>query len=223
MEKYLFAQGNYANLFTDPTHPPISGVVEILQQQKDGTLTQAQADGQINRLAGQDVRNDMRQYLYRPAAVQQYSLNLAGSGNHSRYLFSAGYDKNLTNLNGNGNQRITVRSNNSIDLTKKWQLQTDIILAHNSSTDNSPGGYGNYSFTGNISPYARLVNPDGSPAAVDVFYRGQYTDTAGHGKLLDWKYRPLQELANNDNTSTANDILFNAGTAYKLLTGSALI
>jgi len=217
LEKYLFTQGNYANLFNDPAHPPISQVAEILQQQKDGTLTQAQADAQINRLAGQDVRNDMTQYLYRPATVQQYALNLTGSGNHIRYLMSAGYDKNGSNLKGNGNQRVTLRSNNSIDMTKKWQLQTDIIFTHTDATANSPGGYGNYSFTGNISPYARLVNPDGSPAAIDVFYRGQYTDTAGHGRLLDWKYRPLQELANNDNTTTVNDLLLNAGTSYKVL------
>ncbi|EHQ24759.1 SusC/RagA family TonB-linked outer membrane protein [Mucilaginibacter paludis] len=217
LEKYLFSQGNYDNLFNDPTHPPISQVVEILQQQKQGPLSQAQADARINQLAGQDVRNDMTRYLYRPATVQQYALNLTGSGNNIRYLLSAGYDKNLSNLKGNGNQRITVRSNNVIDLTKRWQLQTDVIFTHTDATTNSPGGYGNYSFTGNISPYARLVNSDGTPAAVDIFYRGQYTDTAGHGKLLDWKYRPLQELANNDNTTTANDILLNAGTSYKVL------
>jgi TonB-linked SusC/RagA family outer membrane protein len=217
-EKYLFGQGYYDNAFTDPTFPPVPQVAEILNSQRNGEITDVQANQMISQLRGQDVRKDMQKYLYRNAINQQYYLNLTGSGNNIRYLISAGYDKDQSSLQGNGNNRITLRSNNIIDLTKKWQLQTDFLFTHTNSRANSPGGYGSFkTYNAAISPYARLVNNDGTPAAIDLYYSKAFTDTAGNGKLLDWKYRPLQELKNNDNRSESNDILINLGTTYKPL------
>jgi TonB-linked SusC/RagA family outer membrane protein len=217
LEKYLFGQKYYDPLFADPSFPAYSPVVDILNKQRNGQLTGTQADQQIAVLRGQDVRNDMQQYLYRNRTDQQYYLNLSGSGSNIRYLISTGYDRDISSLKGNDNSRLTLRSNTSIDLTRKWQLQTDMILTRSKATMNSPGGYGSYRVSNvAISPYARLVNSDGLPAAIDLNYNRAFTDTAGNGRLLDWKYRPLQELANNDNTSAATDILLNIGTSYKV-------
>ncbi|MBB6498970.1 SusC/RagA family TonB-linked outer membrane protein [Pedobacter cryoconitis] len=214
IEKFLYSKGNYDALFDDSTHPPIPQVAEILRN----SATTQQAELKINELRNSDIRTDMQKYLYRPAFSQQYALSLSGSGNNIRYLFSAGYDKNNSELIGNGNQRLTLRTDNTIALTGKWQLQLGAILTSANSTSNSPGGYGSYytSSGGIISPYTKLVDKNGNPASLDLIYRGLFTDTAGHGKLLDWKYRPLQELINNDNTSSLTDVLINIGTAYRL-------
>ncbi|MBK0378546.1 SusC/RagA family TonB-linked outer membrane protein [Mucilaginibacter segetis] len=217
LQQYLYGKGFYNSLFNARTRPPIPEVAEILQKQAAGQLTAAQAAQQLSVLKTQDVRSDMEKYLYRPQVNQQYYLNLSGSGNNIRYLISTGYDRTGSTLKGNDQERLTVRSNNLIDLTKKWQLQTDLILTKTSQRANSPGGYGQITNgTTAISPYARLVNPDGSPAAVDIYYRSFYTDTAGAGKLLDWKYRPLQELASNDRTTGVTDLLANIGSTYKV-------
>lgn len=218
LEKNLFAQGYYDNLFSDPTFPAVSGVVDLLNQVRNGTITAARAEQQINQLRSKDVRSDMQKYLYRNSVNQQYYLNLTGAGTKIRYLLSAGYDKDNTTLRGNGSDRITLRSNNILDLTKRLQLSADVLYTKTNSTANSPGGYGTYKKNqASISPYASLVNSDGSPAAIDLYYSKAFTDTAGNGKLLDWKYRPLQELANNENRSKTTDILLNAGVSYKLL------
>jgi TonB-linked SusC/RagA family outer membrane protein len=217
LEKYLFGQGYYDALFNDMSQPPISAVVEILEKQRNGLLSRGEANQQINELGKYDVRNDMQQYLYRPSVNQQYAINLTGAGNKLTYLFSAGYDKDQSELKGNDNQRITLRSDNTLNLTRNWQFQSGLILTRSNRKSNSPGGYGSYSFyNASISPYARLINDDGSPEAIDIFYRGLFTDTAGAGNLLDWKYRPLQELANKDNSTTLSDVLINLGTTYKI-------
>ncbi|RVT98479.1 SusC/RagA family TonB-linked outer membrane protein [Mucilaginibacter limnophilus] len=217
LQRQLFAKGNYDALFDDFSHPGIPAVAEILQQVKSGAISSAQGEKQLNALRQHDLREDMDRYLYRPAVVQQYALNLSGSGKQVKYLLSTGYDRNASNLKGNTNDRITLRSNTTVDLTKKWQLQTDVLLTRTTGQTNSPGGYGAYNFgSNNLYPYTRLVNADGSPAAVDLFFRGFYTDTAGNGKLQDWKYRPLQELANNDNTQKRTDVLVNLGSTYKV-------
>lgn len=216
-QQYLFNQGYYDSMFSDPSYPAIPEVADILNQERNGQITSEQANQMIGQLRKQDVRRDMEKYQYQTSANQQYYLSLSGAGNKVRYLFSAGYDKDQSNLVGNGNDRLTLRSNNTIDLTKKWQLQTDVLFTRTNATANSPGGYGSYrTTTASIQPYDRLVNSDGSPAAIDLYYSKAFTDTAGAGKLLDWKYRPLQELANNNNTTQGTDILLNLGTTYKL-------
>ncbi|MBD1395142.1 SusC/RagA family TonB-linked outer membrane protein [Mucilaginibacter sp. ZB1P21] len=220
LEKTLFGQGYYDNLFSDASFPAVSQVAMLLNQAKNGEISDVQAERQINQLRTQDVRNDFQKYLYRNSVNQQYYLNLSGSGSNIRYLVSAGYDKDNSNLRGNDNNRLTLRSNNQIDLTKRWLLNTDVIITRTNSTNNSPGAYGSYRYNNStISPYARLVNNDGSPAAVDLYYSKAFTDTAGNGRLLDWKYRPLQELANNDNRSAMTDILLNVGSSYKIFSG----
>lgn len=216
-QQYLYDQGYYDSMFSNPSYPPVPEVADILNQERNGQITSTQANEMIDQLGKQDVRNDMEKYLYQTSANQQYYLSLTGAGNKVRYLFSTGYDKDQSNLIGNGNDRLTIRSNNIIDLTPKWQLQTALTVTRSNSTANSPGGYGSYNTGFNtISPYARLVNSDGTPAAVDLYYSKAFTDTAGAGKLLDWKYRPLQELANNHNTTQGTDILLNLGSTYKL-------
>lgn len=217
LQRYLFGKGYYNNQFTARTRPGIPEAVEILQKQKLGQLSAADAEAQLSQLKTQDVRNDMQKYLYRPQGSQQYYVSLSGSGPKVRYLASAGYDRALATLKGNENDRLTLRTNNVIDLTSKWQLQTELILTKTKALNNSPGGYGSYtSSSTSLSPYARLVNPDGSPAAVDIYRRGLYTDTAGKGKLMDWKYRPLQELDNLDRSTNMTDILGNLGMNYKV-------
>ncbi|GEP97712.1 hypothetical protein CCY01nite_39720 [Chitinophaga cymbidii] len=47
-----------------------------------------------------------------------------------------------------------------------------------------------------------------------------YLDTVGGGQLLDWQYRPLDELENADNTSRNADLMLDLGANYKF--GSTL-
>lgn len=217
LERYLFEKGYYDGQFGASYQPPLSLVVETLQKKRSGAISGDEAEARIAVLQNQDLRGDMKTYLYRPSLAQQYNLSLSGSGLANRYLISAGYDHLNTELNGNNNDRFTLRSDYSLDLNPRWGLQLSSILSQTSATKNSPGGYGAYSFSsGGISPYSRLVDNQGNPLAVDIFYRSLFTDTAGGGKLLDWKYRPLQELLINDNTSHQYDLLINLGTEYRL-------
>lgn len=217
LEKYLFEKG-YFNGFVGATNQrALSQVVELLLKKRSGVISVEMAEQQINELQQYDVRSDMEHYLYRQVANQQYALNISGAGKSIRYLFSAGYDYQQEELKGNDNRRITLRSDNTIDLTPRWQLQVGSIITTSSVNANSPGGYGGYSFSsGGISPYARLADDSGNPMPVDIFYRSVFTDSAGGGRLLDWKFRPLQELANNDNRTRLTDILVNIGSQYKI-------
>jgi TonB-dependent starch-binding outer membrane protein SusC len=217
LEEYLFQQGYYKSMFKNIRRPAISQVVEILQAQKTGLLTQQLADDQINSLKKIDVRNDMEKYLYRNAAAQQYDISLSGSSGKLDYIFSSGYNKDMSNLIGNANNRITLRNDNTIHLARNWDFRSSIILTQTHATNNNPGGFGSYAVSVNgITPYTTLVNPDGTAAAIDIYYRGMFTDTAGNGQLLDWKFRPIDELHNNNNYTNQADILMNLASDYRI-------
>ncbi|GAA4144428.1 TonB-dependent receptor [Sphingobacterium kyonggiense] len=217
LEAELFGLGYYDYLFDDPTYPPIPQTAEILEKLRQGLISQSESDRLINELKSKDVRSDMSRYLYRPSVQQQYHASINGSGNGIRYLFSSGFDNDLNTLKGNSNQRITLRTDNSVDITDRIEFQIGSIYTTNRGTLNSPGGYGSYMFTTAISPYASLMDEYGNPSALDLFYSREFTDLAREKGLLDWKYRPLQELLYNDKTSKNNDLLVNLGLTYKVL------
>ncbi|QEC73478.1 SusC/RagA family TonB-linked outer membrane protein [Arachidicoccus ginsenosidivorans] len=217
LEEFLFAKGFFNSDFSNVRRPIISPVVEILQQEKLGQITAEQAKEQINAFRGIDMRSDMEKYLYRPSYNQQYSLGIAGASDFVNYRFSIGLDKGMANLAGNDNNRITIRSDNVVHLTKRWDFNPGLILTKTHSTQNSPGGFGSFTQSiAGITPYTRLVNNDGTPAVLDLYYRGVFTDTAGNGQLLDWKFRPLDELKNNNNFTDQSDVVLNLTSSYKL-------
>lgn len=217
LERFLFDRGYYDSRLTANNRPAISEAVEILFRRRSGQLTVNEADQEIDKLRAFDLRTEMEKYLYRSSVSQQYSLSLTGASNNINYLFSAGYDKQTSELIGNDNNRFTLRTDNNIQLSNKWNLQIGSILTSSQNSSNSPGGLGAYSSSSfSISPYARLADENGNALPVNIYYRELYTDTAGAGRLLDWKFRPIQELANNDNQTNLTDLLVNIGTNYQV-------
>lgn len=216
VESFLFDKGYYNSLFTSTSRPPISPVVEILQKQKLGQITAAEATEKINTLRQLDYRNDMHQYLYRSSLNQQASVSISTGAKTSKYLFSLGYDRNITALRGNEYNRVTARLDHTMQPARNLSLQTALFFTTSNATNNSPGGWGAFSLSGaDLYPYAAFINPDGSPAALDIYYRSIFTDTAGAGRLLNWKYKPLDELNNNNKKTKTTDWIATLGLSYK--------
>jgi hypothetical protein len=108
---------------------------------------------------------------------------------------------------GNKDDRLTIRSNNIFNPVKNLQFDVSLNYTKSNLINNSPGGYNQITIakTGySLYPYTQLADASGNPMPIDYYYRGVFTDTAGAGKLLDWKYNPLDEL-NNVNHSTINN------------------
>jgi hypothetical protein len=69
---------------------------------------------------------------------------------------------------------------------------------------------------GSVSvPYLQLADANGNALPVNTTYRGEYIDTAGAGKLLDWKYYPLEDWKHNKVNTTLNDIVANINLQYQ--------
>jgi len=216
VEKYLFNNGFYTIKESSLLRPALSPVVEILIQERDKKISPEDAEQQLNVLRGQDTRKDLEKYFYRTSANQQYSVSASGGSANNNYYLSLGYDKNLDNLVRNGYDRLTLTANNSFSwLKKKLELNTSIIYTEAKDKSNNSGAL-NPAY-----PYLKLVDENGNATTVPADIRQTFKDSATtlNPYLLDWNYRPYDELKLGNNTSKTTDYRINADAKYAIFRG----
>ncbi|MEO6524961.1 MAG: SusC/RagA family TonB-linked outer membrane protein [Mucilaginibacter sp.] len=213
VEKYLFNQGYYYNV--SDGYSAISPAVAILNANQNGQLSTAQMNAQLNALANNDVRSDLGKYLYRKPVSQQYALSVAGGGNSNKYYISAGFDDNLQPLVTNSYKRVTLNANNTYSLIKNRLEWTSGIQFTQSTTKQNSN-----SFVPS-NPYEMLKDASGNNLAVVNGLRTSYIDTAGGGKLLDWRDIPLNDNKPNQ-TTTLTDYRLSNQVSLKILSGLQL-
>lgn len=218
VEHMLFDQGYFDSDLSDPRQPPVSPVVEILSAERDGLLTESEADAQLNGLRNRDVRRDISKYLYQKSVYQQYALNVKGGSMKHAYYFSAGYDKNRHNVAGNGEQRITLNAQNTFHPAEKLEIDTRVVYTQgmgkwdNTVSNLRMGGR-------NLYPYARLTDDAGNSAPITYDFRDAFTSLAEASGFLDWKYNPIDEMSYANNEDKNTNLRAAAGLRYTIVKG----
>ncbi len=218
IEKMLFEKGFYNTIISNTAdNRPYSPVVNILNDQKNGLIAEQQANTQIDALRSGDLRRDMSKYLYRQSVKQQYALNLNGGSNKYTYYFSAGFDKNKDSEKGNGFYRVSLNSNQVFRPIEKLELSAG--LSYNQNDQSLSNVVSMLSTMGQemMYPYASLINADGSPAIVVKDYSNVLKNNAFSSGLLDWNFRPLEELEYQDNHFKQSEFRLNTAIKYTIL------
>ncbi|MEJ5994395.1 SusC/RagA family TonB-linked outer membrane protein [Pedobacter sp. Du54] len=217
IETDLFNKGFYRNTEISVNKAPLSPIVETLIAQRDGKITANDAKTTIDGLRSLDARNDFSDYILQNPYNQQYALNLSGGSDKQQYYISGGYDRNLKGEVGNSYKRVSINASNSYFLVdRKLQIKTELFYTKGSTAQNNPGFT---SLTLNARyPYLQLIN-NGIAATVDNQYRSSYlnTFTETNEGLLDWTYKPLEEIELNDNSVNTTDYRLNFGANYQFL------
>lgn len=218
IEKYRFD-----NLTTyDPNNssrPVIPEYAYLLQKLKDGKIDPATFEAESNRLKNTETRDEVEKYLMQKSILQQYSVNVRGGGQMYSYYMSAGYDRNRGTNIGDRDERFNLNLNNTFAPVKNLTIQAGVnystTKAHNNGISMSEFSGANLM---GISPYIRLKDANGNAATVIKDRSQQWKeDQVASAKLLDWNYRPLDEINQRDIKSTAQEIRINASINYKFL------
>jgi len=210
LQTFLFNK-TYYNSTSLSNLPPVA---EVLFKLKSGLISQETADTQLDSYRTHDSRNDLEKYFYRKSVNQQHQLSLNGGGINNKYYFSVGFDKVLPSLVKNSNNRITINATNTYSLIQnKLEVTTGLSFSNTKYVGNNPGSLGT------PFPYQRIADENGNPLVIGNGYRIGYIDTLGGGRLLDWHYRPLQELESANIKSLSNDYRLNFGLQYLILKG----
>lgn len=215
VEKMLFGQGFYDSSISDPAHPALSPVVEILSAERNGTLSTASADAQLNTLSQIDVRKQFGQSVYQNMFNQQYALSLHGGSAQYNWLASGGWDNNLGNLDERYN-RLSLHYQNRVRLIKNIELSSEVWYTKSNSLTGRPPfddqAYPNY-------PYLQLADSHGNALPVAKDYSLSYLNSITGNKLEDWRYYPLTDYLNDRTATTTQDAIINIGLNYRILPG----
>ena len=216
VENWLFDRGFYNAKITNKTnYPVLSPVQELLAKKRYGQISDEETARQISKYEQTDVRDDLKNYFYQPSLAQQYAFNVSGSTSKHSYFLSVGYDIQKPSLIGNSSERFTIRTQNTFRVTEKLAIDANIIYVQTSSNVGGNSGIGITSggSTG-LYPYADLVDDLGNALPITKDFRNNYKDTAGAGRLLDWSYKPYDEIKNTNSTSKVNDLVINTALKY---------
>lgn len=214
VEKFLYERGFYNASFTSTLRPYISPVVEILRANPDPAV----AESLIAPYRDIDNRADMEKYVYRQSINQQHSLSLSGGGMHNQYFMSVGYDQNKGNRVGEQYNRLNINARNTFYLLDdKIKLSSGLLLTTSNTSRTGSSGYSLQTLS--ARPYELLADEQGNPLAVNLKYRTHYIDTVGQGLLLDWNFRPLDEIRNTNNQSRLTDYRLSTDLEYNIVSG----
>lgn len=230
LEKSWFEDGRYQEYFNQPLHrrKPLSPVIQTLFDVQNGVISEQEGSAALDKLRAIDVRNEYSDEFYRNSIQQQNVLNIQGGSEWVRYFFSAGYDKELSAEKGNGLDRITLRSDNTIKLLPKLDLNIGVNMAWTKNQANGLGLFGMQGESpGSISsvlttqyaflPYQQLKDEQGNALTAPRDYPGSYNDYLQSLGMLDWNYRPADELRYRNNTGLGQDTRITIGLEYRLL------
>lgn len=214
VEKFLYGRGFYNSSFTNALRPYISPVVEILRANPDPAI----AESLIAPYQDIDNRIDMEKHVYRQSIDQQYALSLSGGGQYNQYFMSVGYDHNKRDRVGEHYNRLNISAKNtSYLLNDKIKLSSGLLLTSSQTSRTASTVYPLTTLS--LRPYEQLADESGNPLAVNLQYRTHFIDTVGQGLLLDWNFRPLEEIRNTNNQSRLTDYRLSTDLEYNIVSG----
>lgn len=214
LEKTLFDKGVYSDREWIANTP----AVEILFAQKEGIIGPEEAEAKLEELKQYDLREEALRYLYRQSLNQQYAVNVNLGTAANRHYLSLGVDDNAGNLVGDDFRRITLNSNSDFQITHNLTLGASINFIHGKNQNNGIGLFdlAPSGMIDNPYSYGRLMDADGNSLPLVKNNRLPYTDRAVEMGLLDWHYRPLDELKMNDNVSESQEVRVNTSLSYRM-------
>jgi TonB-linked SusC/RagA family outer membrane protein len=213
VEKLLFDKGRY-NTFINDGITALTPAVEVLLKARSGLISGTEKDQQLNALAQHDLRDDMSKYFYRNNVKQQYALNITGGSENQQYYVSGGWDKNLSELVGNAYNRISLNANNTYSLLNhRLEVSTGIIYTNSRSYNNATTPeFG----SGLLYPYAQLADSQDKALAISKRREG-FLGAKANTNLLNWEYKPLDELGLSDNIDRLIDYQITLGVKYRII------
>ncbi len=214
IERSLFDLGFYNNNLNNTfTWPVVSPVAEILNRKRAGIISPADAESQINALRTPDLRAEIDQYVNRVAVRQQHHIGISGGSRNLGYNMSVGYNHNMSGIQGSkSDYQYTIQTNVSLKPIKNLEIQAGIN--YGKGINQSVPSFS----LNNPFPYLQLKDQQGNYLGVPYNIRSYYLDTLGalNSGLLDWQYRPLDEIRNYDNTIQNQFVLLNASLTYRI-------
>ncbi len=202
IEKQNYEDGQYD--FADNVTVPL--YVDYLRQHDDGQLTSVELEEIEKELKSRDIRRDAMEYLYRTGILDRYNLSINGGSDKASYTINGGIQDTKGDVVGNGNRHNSFAIRNMFRPHDRWGLQVGAAYSDRRGTHNGISYPDLTVVSYGISPYLGLRNGQGEALAVPRNgLRQYYLENAVAGGLLDWQFRPLDEIDLVDRRSKSSE------------------
>ncbi len=201
------------NLNNPENNSGYSPVYEIYRKQKNGEITEAEANAAYNKFRSTNYESQ-KDLFFRTGMMQQYNLSISGAGNKNRYYASLNYQNNQPNSKQNKDERFTFLFKNTYDLFPKLIVDASINLSLINSQNN---GVSVYQFQGQ-RPYRLFVDENGNYLPLYEPYRSlERMEELKSLGYLDWANNLKRDFDNNDNETKNFSPRLNIGINYNVL------
>lgn len=214
VQEFLYDEGFYSSNINARARPSLPMAIEILEQKRKGVLSDAEATQILQMYGNTDIRDEMLQHLYRNSINQQYALSLDGGADRHVFRFSLGLDRATGTRVKDSNERYAVRLADNIKLSDN--LDIDLGFQWSKVQGKSSQNVNFYSNSGYQHPYLRLRDDNGAALPVPHNYSLGYVESLSASPLLDWVYRPMDELESSEQRSSSSTTLMNGSVSYRL-------
>lgn len=217
VEQFLYRNDYYADQinFDWYYHTPFTPALQIFIAKQNGLINETDSINQINKLKSIDSRNEYKKYLYTNDVTQQYAINVRGGSNTNVYSFAFNYDNNRSSLYEQRN-KLNIHIHNIYKPHKNIQI---ILGAYYTNNRENSGRPGSVTLGSKNVPYIQLTNDQGDATSIPQNFGNNFTDTVGQGKLLNWKYYPLEDYKHDRIATSLEEIVANIGLSYKIIAG----
>lgn len=214
VEKLLFDKGYFDEQINSTPYAALTPAVEVFLKNRLEQISSDQASEEIDRLRSIDIRDGYSKYFLKKGVTQQYAVNIQGGGEKHSYNLSGAYD-NSSNEKEVQSGKINLKANHTFRPFQNMKVTTGLYYTNFTSKSGKPD-YNTIQVYGRWPSYLNFADEDGNPISTPFTYREAYTDTVGEGKLLNWRYYPLEDYKHNRTTTTQQEIYANAGANYQL-------
>lgn len=213
-ERFLYENNYYKSSLnsTNAIRTVFSPIVHGLFDLERGLISEEYFNNLVDYYKQKDYRNDLLKYYYRNSVLNQNHLSISRSYGKNSFRLSLGIDRvNGENNFKIGNQRSSKYTINFYNYYKfSPKLSTNLSINY-AFSDRNTGGGDHYPFNPfggktQLYPYAELIGPNGEELPLPRDLNVKYVDTVGSGKLLDWKYWPLDNANHIHNFSKSSRI-----------------
>ncbi len=208
-----------SNGFAIANRTALPAYVELLIKRKEGNISEAEFQKTEAMMRQTEIGEQAVDYLYRNATNQQYTLTANGGSDKYRFYLSSNYNKQLGALRGDDDSRFTIKSQNAFRFNNRFEISSGITYSRLVANKNGLGikDMSGGSFINN--QYLRLKDENGRALPIVKNYRLAYVEQAEQNNLLDWFYRPLDEVRLADNNSLQSEIMISMEGKYSLFKG----
>lgn len=222
VERVLFNNNFFdQDLTNTTTYPAVSPVVELLNDHRNGSISDSELEHRLVQYGQQDIRRDYSDHIYRSELNQQYHLSFKGGNERNSFVLATGLDHNKGNFIGNEEQRHTLNFAHNLQLFDRLTLSSNLLYSSSRyANEFNENLYGQLiSLSGNymgLFPYAQLADNDGNPAAISRGTTDLYKEARESNGFKDWYYRPYQEFLIADQHRKISDVTMRFNLTYKI-------